>query len=180
MRTLYYLQIFITLLILIYLFILRYEILIAILIVIFIQFLLLSKFNIFLPLIYVILNFAFVGLINLPIIGFVFAILYLLFSLFIASILKKTTFLLSSKYEFVIFSNKKTRNSHNHKTTKPKYTFSSIYEDLKRPYYFTKSKFKTSQSKKNSSSHTQHTKNSSNQKNKKNQDEIQDAEFYEK
>ena len=172
MRTLYYSQILITLLLFIYLFLLKYELLIAILILVIIQFLLLSKFNFILPLIYLILNFAFVGLINLPIIGFVFAVLYLLFSLFIASILKKTTFLLSSKYEFVIFSNKKVNKSKDSKAYRPKYTFSSIFEDLKRPYYFTKSKFKKSHLKKNNSS--------SSQKASKKSEEIKDVDFYEK
>lgn len=169
MRTLFYLQILILLIITMYVFILRYELLIAILGLVIIQFLLLARFNVILPLIYLIINFAWIGLINLPIVGFIFAILYLLFSLLVFSFLKKTTFLFSSKYEFSVFTTKnlhnesinKSKNRSNNGINKKRYSFSSILNDLKRPYYFTKNKMK--KNKKHSS-----------------QSSIKDAEFYEK
>ena len=170
MRTLLYLQILIIILSTIYLFTLRYELLIGIIILVCTQFLLLVRFNFILPLIYLILNLAWIGLINLPLIGFIFAVLYLLFSLFIASILKKTTFLFSSRYEFNVFTNKDSYKNSKSANNKKKYNFHSIFEDLKRPYYFSKDKIKKTKAK-----YSKEHRNSSNLDSK-----IKDAEFYEK
>lgn len=101
----FYIQLFFVILLTFFIFTYENELLFILLILICFQIYSISKFSGVIALLYAIVQFSFIGLINIPYIGFIFAAIYLLVSLFILSILSNSNVLNS---QFRVFTNKNT------------------------------------------------------------------------
>lgn len=99
MRILFYIQLLITILTIFYLFTFEYELLILIFLSIVLQAIILYKKIQFLTVVFILFHLAFLGLMNLPFVGFIFAALYLLVSLLLIILFNNITFLFSSSFK---------------------------------------------------------------------------------
>lgn len=169
MRVLFYIQLLIVILVVFHLFTQNQELLILILLSIIAQAIVLFRYLQALVILFILFHLMFLGLMNLPIVWFIFATIYLLISLLLATLLNNATLLFSNsfRYSSSVFNESKNRSKNPHK----------IFVDLMRA----KEKEKNSKSKSSSNSKkTTFTRKKEGSKSSKNDSNIQDAEFSEK
>ncbi|MFP4401921.1 MAG: hypothetical protein ACLFPL_01710 [Candidatus Nanoarchaeia archaeon] len=165
----FYLQLFFTVLLTFFIFSRESDLLFILIILICFQIYSILRFSGLFALLYAIIQLSFIGLINIPYIGLVFAVIYLLFSLFILSILSNSNALNS---QFRVYTNKNSGFS-------PDFDIKRAYSKYKQNSF--SSLFGTHNSKnKKSSSYQKKSSHHSNIKPSKFDTDAKDAEFKEK
>ena len=167
MRVLFYIQLLIVILVVFYLFTQNQELLILILLSVITQAIVLFRYLQVFIILFVLFHLMFLGLMNLPIVWFIFATIYLLISLLLATLLNNATLLFSNSFRY-------SASSFNKSSTKTKNPH-KIFVDLMRAKQKEKNSKNTNSSKSNRTSFKPKDKNSS-----KNNTNIKDAEFSEK